>query len=219
MLTPLDGSSISPRRSAFLVVAVASLAIGCSSEAGTTPTPDLAVGAEAFGPSAMGAPSGSPVASSDANAAGDGASAAPLPGEGEGPSEPRASGAAMDGNFTELTWEELYELDLETGKPSPLLEGLDGQPVKIPGFMVPLDDAATYVREFLLVPYAGACIHVPPPPPNQIVYVTMVDGFETELYWWDPIWIYGSLEIDPVDHAFGSASYRLDGLRTEIYQP
>ena len=127
----------------------------------------------------------------------------------------RASGS--DSPFTELTWDELYELDLETGEPPPLLEALDGQPVMIPGFMVPLDDAATTVREFLLVPYAGACIHVPPPPANQIVHVTMVDGYEADVMWWDPIWVRGALHIDDVEHAFGSASYRMEGLETEIY--
>jgi len=128
----------------------------------------------------------------------------------------RAS-AGSDDLFTELTWEELYELDLETGRPSPLLAGLDGQPVKIAGFMVPLDDAATAVREFLLVPYAGACIHVPPPPANQIVHVVMVDGFEAEVRWWDPIWARGVLNIDDVEHAFGSASYRMEGLHVDVH--
>ncbi len=127
------------------------------------------------------------------------------------------SEGGIDGQFTELNWDELYELDLETGEPSPLLTGLDGQPVKIPGFMVPLDDSASTVREFLLVPFAGACIHVPAPPPNQIVHVTMVDGESSEVYWWDPIWIYGNLEIENVEHAYGQASYRLGGLRTEVY--
>jgi hypothetical protein len=125
--------------------------------------------------------------------------------------------ASKDDIFTELTWDELYELDLETGKPSPLLAALDGQPVKLPGFMVPLDDAASTVSEFLLVPYAGACIHVPPPPANQIVHVTMVDGYAADVMWWDPIWVRGALHIDDVAHAFGKASYRMEGLHTDVH--
>ena len=56
---------------------------------------------------------------------------------------------------------------------APVNTELDGKQVKIPGFIVPLDVAKDgTVSEFFLVPYFGACIHVPPPPPNQIVYVT-----------------------------------------------
>lgn len=116
-----------------------------------------------------------------------------------------------------VTWDDLYELNFETGERTPKLEALDDQLVKVPGFMVPLDDAAEAVSEFLLVPYAGACVHVPPPPPNQIVYVKMMTDRSSTVYWWDPIWIYGTLHIDDVMHAYGKASYSLDGERTEIY--
>ena len=50
--------------------------------------------------------------------------------------------------------------------------------VKIAGYVLPLDFEDTTVKEFLLVPYIGACIHVPPPPPNQIIYVTSEEGIE-----------------------------------------
>ena len=52
-----------------------------------------------------------------------------------------------------------------------IVEELNGQRVRIPGYLLPLEVSATKVTEFLLVPYIGACIHVPPPPPNQIIYV------------------------------------------------
>jgi hypothetical protein len=117
----------------------------------------------------------------------------------------------------EVTWDDLYELNVDTGERTAKLEELDGQLVKIPGFMVPLDDAAESVSEFLLVPYAGACIHVPPPPPNQIVYVKMGMDQSSDVYWWDPIWTHGVLHIEDVGHAYGSASYTLEGQRTEIY--
>jgi hypothetical protein len=55
---------------------------------------------------------------------------------------------------------------------------LDGQFVKMPGYVLPLEYAGSKVTEFLLVPFVGACIHVPPPPPNQIVHVKVEDGFE-----------------------------------------
>lgn len=54
---------------------------------------------------------------------------------------------------------------------APVNVSLDGKPVKLSGFVVPLDATQDGIREFLLVPYFGACIHTPPPPANQIVHV------------------------------------------------
>ncbi len=53
---------------------------------------------------------------------------------------------------------------------------LDNQEVRIPGFVVPLEGDAKKITAFLLVPYFGACIHVPPPPTNQVVYVSYPKG-------------------------------------------
>jgi len=60
-----------------------------------------------------------------------------------------------------------------------LMPGLDGRDVKLPGYVLPLDFDGTLVKSFLLVPYVGACIHVPPPPPNQIVFVQLKGGFKS----------------------------------------
>lgn len=54
---------------------------------------------------------------------------------------------------------------------APVNVALDGKPAKLSGFVVPLDATQDGIREFLLVPYFGACIHTPPPPANQIVHV------------------------------------------------
>ncbi len=73
-----------------------------------------------------------------------------------------------------------------------IVEGLNGQRVRIPGYLLPLEVSARKVTEFLLVPYIGACIHVPPPPPNQIVYVKIVQNKSYQsknLY--DPVWVTG----------------------------
>lgn len=48
----------------------------------------------------------------------------------------------------------------------------NGRIVRLPGFIVPIDMVGTAVTAFILVPYVGACIHVPPPPANQLVFVT-----------------------------------------------
>lgn len=59
---------------------------------------------------------------------------------------------------------------------APVVDKFDGKRVKIPGFVVPLEGTPELTTEFLLVPYFGACIHVPPPASNQIVYVTFEEG-------------------------------------------
>ncbi|MSQ59311.1 MAG: DUF3299 domain-containing protein [Betaproteobacteria bacterium] len=69
---------------------------------------------------------------------------------------------------------------------------LDGQFVRIPGYLLPLDFAGKEITEFLLVPWVGACIHTPPPPPNQIVHVKADKPFQsTGLY--AAVWVTGRL--------------------------
>ena len=73
-----------------------------------------------------------------------------------------------------------------------LVPELDGHVIKLPGYVLPLDFEGTLVKSFLLVPYVGACIHVPPPPPNQIVFVQLKQGFKSnELY--APVWVTGRI--------------------------
>ena len=74
--------------------------------------------------------------------------------------------------------------------PAPVVQGLDGKRVHIGGYVVPLDFQATRVKEFLLVPFVGACIHVPPPPANQIIYVKSELGFDVQGVF-DPVWVTG----------------------------
>lgn len=69
---------------------------------------------------------------------------------------------------------------------------LDGQTVRLPGYVLPLEITGKKVTEFLLVPWVGACIHTPPPPPNQIVHVRADTPFEvTSLF--APVWVTGRL--------------------------
>jgi len=95
-----------------------------------------------------------------------------------------------------VTWSDLRKLNYKTGEMPATLKQLIGKSVKIPGFAVPLegDDGFEYIKEFLLVPYYGACIHVPPPPPNQVIHIILdePEHFEKFLY---AIWITGILEI------------------------
>ncbi|MEG9437328.1 DUF3299 domain-containing protein [Edaphobacter sp. HDX4] len=108
-----------------------------------------------------------------------------------------------------VTWNVLKTLD-KTKKNTPA-EALNGKEVTIPGFMVPFEDDAENVSEFLLVPFAGACIHVPPPPPNQMIYVKLPKGKTTKFPWTDPISVTGKLHISTVDSPYGDVSYNMDG--------
>jgi hypothetical protein len=90
--------------------------------------------------------------------------------------------------------------------------------VRIPGFIVPLEDSATEVTEFLLVPYVGACVHVPPPPPNQLVYVRMTAGKKATVDWWNPVWVHGRLRIASVESVYGAVGFQLEGVRIEPYK-
>jgi len=74
-------------------------------------------------------------------------------------------------------------------------EKLNNKEVKIPGYIIPLEYEGLDIKTFLLVPYVGACIHVPPPPPNQIVYVDTATAWES-VDWWEPVYVTGTIKIE-----------------------
>lgn len=81
--------------------------------------------------------------------------------------------------------------------------------VKIPGFIVPLEFSENQnVTSFFLVPYFGACIHVPPPPPNQIIYGEYPKGFRLESLY-DPFWLEGTLTTDVTALDLGTSAYTM----------
>jgi hypothetical protein len=95
---------------------------------------------------------------------------------------------------------------------------LDGLSVKLPGFIVPLDIGKDgLVSEFFLVPYFGACIHVPPPPPNQIVYVKMQKGIALDSIY-EAYWITGKMKIQNKSTRLGAAAYMVAADKVEIYK-
>ena len=69
---------------------------------------------------------------------------------------------------------------------------LDGQTVRMPGYLLPLEFSGKEVTEFLLVPYVGACIHTPPPPPNQIVHVK-AEKPVANVTVFSPVWVTGRM--------------------------
>lgn len=96
--------------------------------------------------------------------------------------------------------------EIMTGRVVPEMGDVDG---KIPGFVVPLKVTNDMrILEFFLVPYYGACIHVPPPPPNQIIHVKYSEGFTLQALY-DPVWIEGTLVIDRTENDLGTSSYSM----------
>jgi uncharacterized protein len=89
--------------------------------------------------------------------------------------------------------------------------------VKVPGFVVPLEFSKDgMVREFFLVPYVGACIHVPPPPPNQIVFVELAVAMRLPSVY-DAVWITGTLRTQIKNSQLGTAAYTLEATKVENY--
>ena len=106
---------------------------------------------------------------------------------------------------------------------APVVDRFNGQKVRIPGYVVPLDASRDPKRAFLLVPYIGACIHTPPPPANQIILVqpksdsrikSVPESMET-------VWIEGLLEVGRATTSQGVTGYVLqaDAVRPYKGQP
>jgi hypothetical protein len=122
------------------------------------------------------------------------------------------------GTGNDLTWDDLAQLDLRGGKAPVGLQAFNGKRVRVPGFIVPLEDSQGATSEFLLVPDPQSCIHMPPPPPNQIVYVKMVAD-KTILNQWLPVWVTGTFHIDDQKQKYGTASFKMDGESSELWMP
>ncbi|MET1078975.1 MAG: DUF3299 domain-containing protein [Pseudomonas sp.] len=147
---------------------------------------------------------------------------------------------------TELTWSELMPADAtppappptvhdlsqladalaaETGPgmvqqspAAPVVKALDGKAVKLPGYIVPLNVTEEgRVVEFLLVPYFGACIHVPPPPSNQIVHVTSELGVLLDALY-QPFWVEGPLKVEASSSEIAEAGYRMAADKIYAYE-
>ena len=90
-----------------------------------------------------------------------------------------------------------------------VIEAFDGKAIRIPGLIVPLEqNDEQKATAFFVVPYFGACLHMPPPPPNQILYVEYKEGIAVEnLY--DPYWFEGTVKIDNHESALGTSAYSL----------
>jgi uncharacterized protein len=119
-----------------------------------------------------------------------------------------------EGEMDEMNdfWRPIF--DTNATKLNPILDGVY---IKMPGFVIPLDLSDDGVTRFVLVPYVGACLHTPPPPPNQLVHVT------TETPWpsndlWSAVWVTGQMTHSLQSTEVAQTGYALTADAMEIYE-
>lgn len=207
---------------AVFCVALAECSGGAGKDDGTGPAP--------AGTSALARAQ----AEADAGRAALAAGKAPTPAE--RPSTPSLLGPPDADGFGELDWSRMVPPEdfkaLENAPPVlhvgnqrmkqvgtlHTVAALDGRKVRLPGYVVPLesDDQGRMV-EFFFVPFYGACIHVPPPPPNMLVHVRLAQGVPTpSLY--DPVTLKGVLHTETTQNAMAASAYAMSGATLEPYR-
>jgi len=100
---------------------------------------------------------------------------------------------------------------------APVLKTLDGQTVKLPGYVVPLEAIQDAMREFLLVPYFGACIHAPAPPANQVIHA-VVDKAVNTVKLSPAMWISGTIRTVRSDTRMGVSGYEMTVDKVDPYK-
>lgn len=95
---------------------------------------------------------------------------------------------------------------------------MDGVQGKVPGYLVPISfDDNQRVTEMFLVPYFGACVHVPPPPPNQLIYIKPENPIELGNLW-DAYWVHGTVKVQATANAMATSAYSLKLDRLELIE-
>ncbi|KPX44575.1 Uncharacterized protein ALO68_00365 [Pseudomonas syringae pv. helianthi] len=93
---------------------------------------------------------------------------------------------------------------------------MNGKTIRLGGYPVPLEtDAKGHSTLFFIVPYPGACIHVPPPPPNQLVLVRYPKGLKLDDIY-TPLWVEGTLKIEKVSNDLADAAYAMDASKVRV---
>jgi hypothetical protein len=120
-------------------------------------------------------------------------------------------------NDTEIGWNDLIPWTaVFTPNEVKFNKKLDGKTVKIPGYIVPLDHIGFGVVEFMLVPFIGACVHVPPPPPNQLIHVTTEKPWDA-MTLWEPVWVTGEIVIKFHTNEWAETGYQISADEIEFY--
>ena len=96
-------------------------------------------------------------------------------------------------------------------------ETLNGAYIRMPGFIIPMELGANGVTEFILVPYVGACIHVPPPPPNQLGFVNTKTPWPSDKLW-DAVWVTGIMQTQLKTTDIAETGYAVTADQMEIYE-
>jgi len=110
--------------------------------------------------------------------------------------------------------DEVYEQAL---KSTNIIDTMNGKNVRIPGFIVPVEFIGEkQVSTFFLVPYFGACLHMPPPPPNQIIYIETEKGITLESLY-EPVWISGKLSTELFEDEVATSAYTMKMATLEPY--
>ena len=109
------------------------------------------------------------------------------------------------------TWRPIYDANA-----TKLNEELDGALIKMPGYIIPVELGANGVTDFVLVPYVGACIHVPPPPPNQLVFATSETPWPSDQLW-DAVWVTGTMRTELQSTDLADIGYALEVEKMEVY--
>lgn len=100
--------------------------------------------------------------------------------------------------------EDRYQQALTSTRVKPIV---NNAPIRIPAFIVPLEfDDEKKVIQFFMVPYYRACIHLPPPPPNQTIFVNYAKGVKLESLY-DPYWVSGIIKTSLVENDMATAAY------------
>jgi len=144
--------------------------------------------------------------------------------------------SATDSGYRDLYWEDLIPEDFSFKEESapidhfsddfeippqltaPVVHELDKTKIRIPGYAVPLVGDEKGITEFLLVPYMGACIHVPAPPTNQIVYVKTAGKPLSMHMIYDAFWVTGTLSTIGQTSEYAETGYSLSADGFEVYQ-
>jgi hypothetical protein len=111
---------------------------------------------------------------------------------------------------------EALKKTMDAWKNAPVNPALNGRSVRIAGFVVPLEYQGNALKEFLLVPYYGACIHTPPPPPNQIILVSLAKPARN-IRAMDAVWITGDMTVEQKSTVLGVSGYAMKGLTISPY--
>ena len=109
------------------------------------------------------------------------------------------------------TWRPIFDTNAKKLNPS-----LNGAYIKMPGFIIPIDLSTDGVTSFVLVPYVGACIHTPPPPPNQLVFVTTNTPWPSDDLW-EAVWVTGQMQHEFHTTDVAETGYLLNADAMETY--